>query len=233
MKILHPSIAKRHGLSRHSRHGLHLSPSPVIDTPISTLYPSVRTYTPTLDHQFIPSDPFPLSSAGKMTVLVMMFVVAAFVSRGLKRYDTQSHKHQLATQQSIVVKLVKRVLRRIAKGLAQFVASMLALFQQRKKPVENPADEPRKTMLNSANSWQVCTLQRKEILNDRFMLYKFKRNDSMSNFNIGQKVSPEMCHDSRASFDCNLFSFFLFFRLFYALWTKVEIQRRKYSIQSW
>lgn len=145
-----------------------------------------------------------------MTVLVMLFVVAAFVSRGLKSYDIQSHNHNLARQQSIVFKLVKRVLRRIAKGLAQFVASMLALFQQRKKPVENSVNEPRKMMPNSANSWQVCTLQRKEILNDRFMLYKFKRNDSLSNFSIGQKVSPEMCHDSKASFDCNIFFFFLF-----------------------
>lgn len=192
MKILHPSIAKRHGLSRHNSHGLRLSPSPVIDTPISTLYPSIRTYTPTLDHQFIPIDPFPLSSTGKMTVLVLLFVVAAFVGRGLKRYDIQSQKQNLHKQQSVVVKLISRVSRRIAKGLAQIVASILALVQQRKKPVENPANEPQKKMLNSANQWQVCTLQRKEILNDRFMLYKFKRNDSSSNFRIGQKVSPEI-----------------------------------------
>lgn len=164
----------------------------------SAMHPSMalqavaKPYVATLDDRFVPGNLLPTGNVGRMVLLVAVLFAGFLV----KRTWEDGIDVELEDRRSLFVGWVVSFFGGIATVFRRFIWRIRGLFSPRNDEYEDEdlfevsksPDKQRASPARQASSWKTCVLERKDIINDRFMLYKFRMQNAATTFGIGKKV---------------------------------------------
>lgn len=219
MKILQ-QVSRRPILPTNSFANHHHFPSKSLQ-----LSASAKPYVANLDDRFIPRNVFPVTTVGKI-VLVAAVVVAVALAQNLMTESfaeiLHSQKKYLTHQRTIITRWILKYFKRFTRALYTVFRLLVPTFPESSSEETVQSERSSHSKSSPQNAWKSCSLERKDILNDRFMFYKFKMNGQPSKFGIGRKVGSPL----KVVYAFVLLNIYLIIHAFYLLLLGCSLHRQ-------
>jgi NAD(P)H-flavin reductase len=192
MKILRQSQSSiRKSVLNHRAFSLSAHQQQIILHPI--LSSSPKQYAVTLDDRFMPEGIFTSWMTARIALLAMAMLVLAVAQFSWKTSSFEL-SHDQENRESHNRKVSFKWWSYVCKFIGRSWINLQQLFGETSESneMETQATADHHSVSNKKHSkgnsaWKICTLERKEILNDRFIFCKFKTSDA-NLLEFGRKV---------------------------------------------
>lgn len=196
MKILRQSQSSiRKSVLNHRAFSLSAHQQQIVLHPI--LSSSPKPYAVTLDDRFMPEGIFTPSMTTRIALLAMAMLVLAVAQFSWKASSFEL-SHDQENRESHNRKVSFKWWSYVCKFIGQGWINLQQLFGEASESneMETQAKTDHHSVSNKKHSkgntaWKICTLERKEILNGRFIFCKFKTSDA-NLLEFGQKVRKNL-----------------------------------------